>query len=332
MEKYDIFISYSRKNKSQVDKIVDTLKFKGYSVWIDIDGIESGEAFRKTIVEAIENSSIMIFFSSDASNKSKWTTKEISLGVAYNKHIIPIKLDTAPYSKSIIFDLIDLDYIDMSEDRLVDASIQKLIRTLISKIGHRQFVDSDRFAQTVIMPSDSGITPQKDSKGFAEKFSEDWKGRNNLINYFLCVLTILAVCAFFIGVSYWPAAISGLTGLCMFFFNKKDGMAFVVGAGLLWTLANAFETCPSCTIFRFFQEGHFLIAWCPLLITVLTLSLLGIKNNGIRWSNKCEPCSTFAIILLTIAICLWIWIIYFDYVTKLGLPPNLRHYINRVLH
>ena len=71
MEKYDIFISYSRKDKYQVDKIVDILKFRGYKVWIDIDGIESGEAFRKTIVEAIENSSIMIFFSSDASNKSK---------------------------------------------------------------------------------------------------------------------------------------------------------------------------------------------------------------------------------------------------------------------
>lgn len=286
MEKYDIFISYSRKDKSQVDKIVDMLKFRGYRVWIDIDGIESGEAFRKTIVEAIENSSIMIFFSSDASNKSKWTTKEISLGVAYNKHIIPIKLDTAPYSKNIIFDLIDLDYIDMSEDRLVDASIQKLIRTLISKIGHGQFTDSDHFAQTVIMPTDSRITPQQESKSFAEIFSEDWKGRNNIINYSLCAITILAVCAFFIGIPFWPAAIFGLIGLYMFFFNRKDGMAFVVGSGLLWTLANAFETCPSCTTFRFFQDGHFLTAWCPLLITLLTLSLLIIKNNGIRWSNK----------------------------------------------
>lgn len=340
MEKYDIFISYSRKDKYQVDKIVDILKFRGYKVWIDIDGIESGEAFRKTIVEAIENSSIMIFFSSDASNKSKWTTKEISLGVEYNMYLIPIKLDKASYNKSIIFDLIDLDYIDMSEERLVDASVQKLMRTIISKIGTRDLTDSDNYARTIIavpkasIYEENGVEPG--SKTFLQKFLQCWESRNVIVNCCLSGLVIMAFCALFVGFlvgfPFWPAALTGLFGLYLLFFNKKDGIAFVVGAGLLWTLANAFETCPSCTVFRFFQDGHFLMAWFPLLISILTVSLLAIKKDGIRWVNKCKPISTIAIILLTIAVGLWVWAIYFDCVTKLGLPPNLRHYIDRVLN
>lgn len=162
MAKYDIFISYSRRDKYIVDRIVDTIRQYGYNIWIDVTGIESGEAFKKNIVEAIENSTLMIFFSSETSNMSTFVTKEISLGVAFNKYIIPIKLDKVPYNKSIIFDLIDIDYIDMSETRLTDSAVQKLLRTLKSKIGNGHF-DTDSFAQTIIFDN-----RQFDTDRFAE--------------------------------------------------------------------------------------------------------------------------------------------------------------------
>lgn len=331
MAKYDIFISYRRKDKQLVDRIVDTLRRKGYTVWIDVDGIESGEAFRKNIVEAIENSAIMIFFSSAASNSSKWTTKEISLGVAYNKYIIPIKLDKAPYNKSIIFDLVDIDYIDMSEERLVDASVRKLLRTLVSKIGERECV-SETDVETVTKHSEKEVVTELPPKSLSQSLRDCWQDRNNIINYALCVLALLVCCGLFFGVPYWPAAIAGLAGLYMLFLNKKDGLAFIVGSGLLWTLANAFEASPASTTFRFFRETHFLVAWTPLIVTLLTTLLLFIKKEGIAWSNQCKDISTYAVILLTIAIGLWLWVIYFDYATKFGLSPNLRHYVNRILN
>ena len=42
----DIFISYSRKDSERVNKLVDIIKKEGFSIWIDKDGIESGDQFK----------------------------------------------------------------------------------------------------------------------------------------------------------------------------------------------------------------------------------------------------------------------------------------------
>ena len=59
---HDIFISYSRKDSEAVGRFVEKLTEEGYSVWIDKDGIESGDQFKLIIVKAIEDSKIVLFF------------------------------------------------------------------------------------------------------------------------------------------------------------------------------------------------------------------------------------------------------------------------------
>lgn len=61
MTKYDIFISYSRKDTEKVNSVVALLENNGFNVWIDRDGIESGDAFTSVIVNAIENSEVFLF-------------------------------------------------------------------------------------------------------------------------------------------------------------------------------------------------------------------------------------------------------------------------------
>ena len=51
---HDIFISYSRKDTAIVDQFVDRLSEAGYRVWIDRDGIYSGDQFKAKIVRAIK--------------------------------------------------------------------------------------------------------------------------------------------------------------------------------------------------------------------------------------------------------------------------------------
>ena len=111
---YDIFISYSRKDKIIVESLVQEFESLGYRVWIDRTGIHSGVDFKSTIVQAIEDSQLFLFFSSKASNNSSWTSKEIGIAIDRNKLIIPIKLDNSRYNKNVEFDLINLDYIDFS--------------------------------------------------------------------------------------------------------------------------------------------------------------------------------------------------------------------------
>ena len=57
---FDIFISYSRNDYSRVEEIVAHLVDNGFTVWIDKDGIESGDAFKSVIVSAIEESNLFV--------------------------------------------------------------------------------------------------------------------------------------------------------------------------------------------------------------------------------------------------------------------------------
>ena len=112
---YDVFISYSRSDVKHIDKFVEHLEEMGFRVWIDRKGIESGDSFKRVIVNAIENSAVFVFFNSVSSSKSPWTTKELGVAINLSKPIIPVKIDKAPYSKEVFFDLINLDYVDYSD-------------------------------------------------------------------------------------------------------------------------------------------------------------------------------------------------------------------------
>lgn len=136
MIKYDVFISYSRKDKKTVIDFCEELSKAGISYWLDNHGISNGEEFKSVIVKAIEESAVFIFISSKSSNESQWTAKEIGIAVARNKHIIPLKLDNSPYNKSVEFDLINVDFVDYSNKTAKENATSKLMATIKSKSQH----------------------------------------------------------------------------------------------------------------------------------------------------------------------------------------------------
>lgn len=130
---YNVFISYSRKDKSFIDKFCKSLTDCGITYWLDKRGIENGNDFKTTIVKAIESSSVFLFFSSKNSNNSIWTAKEIGIAVARSKPIIPIKLDSSPYNEAVEFDLVNLDFVDFSRHSTYNETLSKLIDTIAVK-------------------------------------------------------------------------------------------------------------------------------------------------------------------------------------------------------
>lgn len=109
---YDVFVSYSRRDSDIVEKVIKELTRHNISVWIDKDGVESGDAFKSVIVKAIKNANVFLFFSSKSSNESPWTVKEVNTAVYLKKYILPIKLDATVYNDSILFDLGGLSFVD----------------------------------------------------------------------------------------------------------------------------------------------------------------------------------------------------------------------------
>lgn len=154
--KYDVFISYSRKDyidehkniipNNEISKIIKALDANGITYWIDEEGIFSGQNFTEVIVENIELSRIFIFLSTENSNASKWTSKEIATADEFGKHIIPVRIDKTPYNKSVMFRIADLDFIEYYNNGS-DAGINKLISSVnkvLDEIRRQEEIEKEK--------------------------------------------------------------------------------------------------------------------------------------------------------------------------------------------
>ena len=132
MKKYDVFISYSRKDKAIVDEIRQLLDANSITYWLDTEKNRMGSEFMGDIVDAIEKSDLVLFISSVNSNASHNVAKEISIADKFKKTILPVRIDDAPYSSVIEYDLIGVDYIDYSKRS--NESLEKLRKSILARL------------------------------------------------------------------------------------------------------------------------------------------------------------------------------------------------------
>ena len=151
---YDIFISYSRKDESFVHQLTGKLDEWGFSYWIDVSGIESGDVFKNNIVTAIKSSKVILFVSSEASNESPWTVKEINYALHKQKPIIPIRIDKAEYNETLQFDLNVVDYVDCTKSTKIQQGFERLYSALQHHFPNhkRQVAQSDNIPETKSVP------------------------------------------------------------------------------------------------------------------------------------------------------------------------------------
>ena len=110
---FDVFISYSRRDLDVVKPIKEELERNGFSCWMDIDGIESGdENFKQKIVPAIDGCCVVLFFISAFSQKSEWTAKELGYAKRHGKRVVPLRFNDDSLVGVFDFDYGDADIID----------------------------------------------------------------------------------------------------------------------------------------------------------------------------------------------------------------------------
>ena len=124
--KYDVFISYSRRDYvdenynvipgNAIAEIQNVFDENGITYWFDKDGIYSGQEFIEIITGAIAESKMLIFISSKHSNESIWTAGEIFEALDGEKAIIPVKIENCQYNKKFKLLIRPLDYIDYQEN------------------------------------------------------------------------------------------------------------------------------------------------------------------------------------------------------------------------
>lgn len=140
----EIFISYSRKDMDKVSaikkEIDETLRI---DCWMDLNGIESGDEFKKVIISAINRHTVVLFMLSEHSQKSPWALKELNFAQKKNKKVVLVNIDGCDMTDDFAFDYSDHDIIDF------DNALQhaKLIRNL------REWLD---------IPEDDGLQEIRD--------------------------------------------------------------------------------------------------------------------------------------------------------------------------
>ena len=156
--KYDVFISYARKDFDEVNRFVEMLKERipSLTCWFDITGIESGDEFEDKIITAIDNSTYVLFALSDHSIQSQWTKDEVMYAKNSNKKVIPLLLKGAQLKGWFLFKFGRIDCIDTTNSLQID----KLVKNLSDWTGKR--VVSASASEAKPNPSEVPEHPKKE--------------------------------------------------------------------------------------------------------------------------------------------------------------------------
>lgn len=111
-----IFVSYSRKDSAFVDRLISELEKAGHEVWIDRTDIKSGEQWRRQIVAAIDDSDIFLAMLSPNSVTSDNVRRELDLAEEAKKRVIPIIIEPTSIPEEMRYQLVGLQWLDMSDD------------------------------------------------------------------------------------------------------------------------------------------------------------------------------------------------------------------------
>jgi len=93
--KYDIFLSYHRKDDEWAKRLVDALSKQGVDVWYD-EKVKPGDSLRDKIEEGLRQSRQVAFIITPETARSNWMALELGAALALKKPLIPIVAEGTP--------------------------------------------------------------------------------------------------------------------------------------------------------------------------------------------------------------------------------------------
>lgn len=124
-----VFVSYSRRNKEIVDRIVGELSRATMDVWIDREDIKAGNSWRVQIVQAIDTCDAFILMLSAHSAISENVHKEINLAQDSKRKTFVLLLERIQLPAEIRYQLAGLQFIDVEELGYEEA-VRRLTETV----------------------------------------------------------------------------------------------------------------------------------------------------------------------------------------------------------
>ncbi len=88
--KYDVFLSYSMKDREWVSEFANALREAGVATWFDVAALTPGTRWQDEIQAALRASRTLVVVLSPNSIDSPWIFFEVGAAVADQQRIIPV--------------------------------------------------------------------------------------------------------------------------------------------------------------------------------------------------------------------------------------------------
>jgi hypothetical protein len=99
-EKYDVFLSYTAKDREWVRRLANALLEQGLNVWYDEIEIKPGDVWRDQTEKGLRASTYVVMVITPEAAHSNWQAAELGAALALQKPLIPIVAEDVP-SKDI---------------------------------------------------------------------------------------------------------------------------------------------------------------------------------------------------------------------------------------
>jgi formylglycine-generating enzyme required for sulfatase activity len=132
----DVFLSYSRKDGSAMQEVLEELREAGLSVWSD-EGLEPGTPnWQDAVSEALNQAQVLVVLLSPNAIDSQWVKREISFAQSKGKPVFPLMI-AGEESTAVPISLFDAQRVDGREN-LQAAVVQGLLPRLRRQPLHAQ--------------------------------------------------------------------------------------------------------------------------------------------------------------------------------------------------
>ncbi len=121
-----VFISYSRKDLSFVERLAADLQNAGLDIWFDLSGLDGGDRWGRELQNAIRQSDVFLFIVSPNSIESEWVEKEFLYASNLHKRIVPLMYQAC----ELPIWLLNIHYVDVQGGNYVQ-NFSQILRALV---------------------------------------------------------------------------------------------------------------------------------------------------------------------------------------------------------
>jgi len=151
---HDIFLSYSHTDQEIADRFIQIGSSRGLSVWYD-KLILGGQDWRGAIVEALSQSTIMLIFFSDATNKSAQLIKELAIADRLGKLVMPVLVEDIEPSGAYLYEMATRNWIYLHPEPT--SRLEWLVENLWQRI--HTISDGRALAAAAVPQAPAGAIP-----------------------------------------------------------------------------------------------------------------------------------------------------------------------------